>query len=247
MNQSDVETTRPFRSVKEAAAAFGKHHMTILSSSPDTLYSNTGPGLNSVPDPKPVICELSVMDSIKKLEIELTEIREDLAHMKKRRSEMEIAFASINAQFHKSMSKLAEIEAAEAGERSVIRETWEDENEYLPCFGDALSINGEMGSGMERRMEMKVQREKSLIPLIGGLNHLHGLVCDFDKKKNFELFVILIISYTQGLLGFSLRFMHMFCFFLGGMFWRSCMLVYFFKLKSYLLYLLLLNEKCSKV
>ncbi|KAJ3701770.1 hypothetical protein LUZ61_005475 [Rhynchospora tenuis] len=174
MNMSEIETIRPFRSVKEAAAAFNQRDSTLAISSPCTPASMTGSG--SGQKSTPVYYEVSVLDSIKKLEMELVEMRQELALMKKRRSEMEIAVAGMNAQFHRSLSKMAEIEAAKAAQRSAIREErrWEEENEYWPCFGDALSIS-DMDMGVERRMETKLQKKKPVVPLIGRI---------FSKKKS---------------------------------------------------------------
>ncbi|KAJ1685874.1 hypothetical protein LUZ63_017264 [Rhynchospora breviuscula] len=174
MNMSEIETIGPFRSVKEAAAAFNQRDSTLAISSPGTPASMAGSG--SGQKSTPVYYEVSVLDAIKKLEMELVEMRQEMALMKKRRSEMEIAMAGINAQFHRSLSKMAEIEAAKAAQRSAIREErrWEEENEYWPCFGDALSIS-DMDIGMERRMETKFQKKKPVVPLIGRI---------FSKKKS---------------------------------------------------------------
>lgn len=178
MNTSEDETIRQFRSVKEAAAAFSKYHSTLLVSSPSP--SPTAPpstaASGSAHKSTPVYYEVSVMDSIKRLEMELAEVRQELALMRKRRCEMEIAMAGINARFHRSLSKLAEIEAAKAAQRNAIREEkrWEedDENhEYWPCFGDALSIC-DMDVGIER----KKKKPLSLI----------GLGRIFSKKSSSD-------------------------------------------------------------
>ncbi|KAF3334162.1 WEB family protein [Carex littledalei] len=173
---SEAETIRQFQSVKEAAAAFSKYDSTLAISSPSTPASRAGSG--SGQKSTPVYYEVSVMDSIKRLEMELSKIKQELGLMRKRRSEMEIAMAGISAQFHRNLSKLAEIEAAKAAQRSAVREEkrWEDENEYWPCFGDALSIP-DMDIGLERRMERKSQKKKPLVPLVGRI---------FSKKSSSD-------------------------------------------------------------
>lgn len=177
MNMSEIETIRPFRSVKEAAAAFNRYDSAYTINSPGTPASGARSGYEQ--KSISVYYEVSVMDSIKRLEMELTEVKRELVLMKKRRSEMEIAMAGINAQFHRSLSKLAEIEAAKAARRSAIREEkiWEeDENDYWPCFGDALGICDLDMIGLERRTEMKKsQNKKPMVPLIGRI---------FSKKKS---------------------------------------------------------------
>jgi regulator of replication initiation timing len=175
MNMSEIETSRPFRSVKEAAAAFSKYDSGLTISSPGIPASGarSGSGQKFIP----VYYEVSIMESIKRLEMDLAEMKQELGLMKKRRNEMEIAMAGINAQFHRSLSKLAEMEAAKAAQRSAIREErrWEEENEYWPCFGDALSIC-DLDVGLERRMEMvkSQKKKKAVVPLIGRI---------FSKKK----------------------------------------------------------------
>lgn len=191
MNTSEVETIRQCRSVKEAAAAFSKYDSTLAISSPSTPASRAGSG--SGQKSTPVYYEVSVIDSIKRLEVELLEVRKELALMKKRRSEMEIAMAGINAQFHRSLSKLAEIEAAKAAQRNAIREEkrWEEEYEYWPCFGDALSIS-DMDIGLERRMERrKSQKKKPLVPLVGRIFSKKSSSDDIDYSYPESIYSVL--------------------------------------------------------
>jgi hypothetical protein len=171
---SEIETSRQFGSVKEAAAAFSKYDSVLTISSPGTPASGAESG--SQQKPITVYYEVSIMESIKRLEMELADMKQELGLMKKRRTEMEIAMAGISAQFHRSLSKLAEIEAVKESQRSAIREKrWEEENEYWPCFGDALSIC-DLDIGLVRRMEMmKSQKKKPVVPLIGRI---------FSKKKS---------------------------------------------------------------
>ncbi|CAD6254356.1 unnamed protein product [Miscanthus lutarioriparius] len=133
---------------------------------------------------------LVIVRSIQKLEANVAETRQEVAQLRKRGNEMEMALASLSAQLHRGLSKLAEMEADKAvsagvaGRRSIGGDTdvesltlrserWGDRlaaSEYLPSFSHALSL-GEMddvelmGSGRRR----KAQMVKPIVPLIGDI------------------------------------------------------------------------------
>lgn len=134
---------------------------------------------------------LVVMRSIRKLEAEVAETRQEVAQLRKRGNEMEMAVASLNGQLHRGLSKLAEMEAdrAAAARRSIGGDTdvastlrserWGDKLgavEYLPSFSHALSL-GEIDDaelmGSRRR---KAQKVKPIVPLIGDII--------FSKRKS---------------------------------------------------------------
>jgi hypothetical protein len=136
---------------------------------------------------------LVVMRSIRKLEAEVAETRQEVAQLRKRENEMEMAVASLNAQLHRGLSKLAEMEAdrAAAARRSIggdtdVVSTLRSErwgggdklgaSEYLPSFSHALSL-GEIDDaelmGSRRR---KAQKVKPIVPLIGDIL--------FSKRKS---------------------------------------------------------------
>uniref|UniRef100_I1QYD3 Uncharacterized protein n=2 Tax=Oryza glaberrima TaxID=4538 RepID=I1QYD3_ORYGL len=192
----EVDTARPFRSVREAVAVFGerilvgdghsrrpsngngnataavvdiaiaKHEASSGSdatvSSPDAMEAepeveeDAAPAVvpmmywapsspqSSPPPPNDgadadderdggVVDEevtAAMMRSVKRLEAEVAETRQEVAQLKKRGSEMEMAVASLNAQLHRGLSKLAEMEAgdtaaaaAAAARRSIGGET----------------------------------------------------------------------------------------------------------------------------
>ncbi|XP_062198054.1 uncharacterized protein LOC133900819 [Phragmites australis] len=247
-DRAEVDTTRPFRSVKEAVAVFGdrihvgdgyprpngnavamvtpnsiastKHEASSSSStmtfSPNPMaeaeaeimpatvpmYSapSSPPSLAWSPSPNKVCrahgddrydeAGLTIMRSMKKLEAEVAETRQEVAQLRKRGSEMEMAVASLNAQLHRGLSKMAEMEADKAARRSIGGETdvtstvrseryWGDKlgaSEYLPSFSYALSL-GEIDDaelmGSRRR---KAQKVKPIVPLIGDIL--------FSKRKS---------------------------------------------------------------
>lgn len=270
-DRAEVDTARPFRSVKEAVAVFGdrilvggdghsrhssssaaaaaigtlranasatatpiaKHEASSSSSSSTMTFSPTPmaeseaeilpatvpmysapsspPSLTSSPSPvtKPrssgggdddVVDDrgdaavggaggLVVVRSIQKLQADVAETRQEVAQLRKRGNEMEMAVASLSAQLHRGLSKLAEMKADKAARRSMGGDTdtdvasstlrWGDKlaaSEYLPSFSHALSL-GEIDDaelmGSRRR---KAQKVKPIVPLIGDIL--------FSKRKS---------------------------------------------------------------
>ncbi|XP_020246317.1 WEB family protein At1g75720 [Asparagus officinalis] len=210
VERAEVDTTRPFRSVKEAVAIFGERLLatdaysqkataiiprpTYSASPPKPIYaiSASKPLYSAASSPRSFSSSSShfnqdredgiiILNSIRKLEAELEETRQEVILLKERESEREIAVASLNAELHKSMSKLAEIEAAKQRlaieDRSsfVKSERWGESNkfEYLPSLAEALSI-GDMEDSFGGRRKPKISKKKPIVPLIGDL---------FSKKK----------------------------------------------------------------
>jgi len=135
---------------------------------------------------------LVVMHSIQKLEAEVADTRQEVAQLRKRGNEMEMAVASLNAQLHRGLSKLAEMEAnrAAAARRSIggdtdVVSTLRSErwgggdklgaSEYLPSFSHALSL-GEIDDAELMGSRRKAQKVKPIVPLIGDIL--------FSKRKS---------------------------------------------------------------
>ncbi|KAG8091081.1 hypothetical protein GUJ93_ZPchr0011g28158 [Zizania palustris] len=256
----EVDTARPFRSVKEAVAVFGElilvgdgrssklngnanaaaaivmsnamHEASSGSSGatlpPDIMEADRAEEDDDPPAVVPMYSAPSsppsqpspneeadderggedeeaaagvmVMRSVKKLEADVAETRQEVAQLKKRGAEMEMAVESLNAQLQRGLSKLGEMEddRTAASRRSVGGDTdltvgtfrserwgWGGDKatgassgtyEYLPSFSHALSLgevdDGELVGGRRR----KASKVKPIIPLIGDII--------FSKKKS---------------------------------------------------------------
>lgn len=191
---STVDTSSPFRSVKEAVAIFGERLLTGEIYSPKPYNANYVPKQETAwkyfspsptPKPKAEDNENVLFDTLKRLEAELEETKVELKLLKERESETEVALASLNAELHKNMSKQAQAEAAAAATRAAgveransgIREE-ERRSEMMirmedsPTLAQILRLGGEGYFG--GKQERKTMKKKPIIPLVGDL---------FSRKK----------------------------------------------------------------
>ncbi|CDO97597.1 unnamed protein product [Coffea canephora] len=166
---SKVDTSRPFRSVKEAVAIFGERFLAgeiyapkafsfpkqetpcFYTPSPSPKKSQEFESWKSVDSNDPNLAEF-----LKKLEAELEETKMELKVLKEKESETEVALASLNAELHKNMSRLAQAEAAAAAKatmasRSAIPDRKRDDDQR-----DGLTVTEE-----ERRKDLLVRLETS--------------------------------------------------------------------------------------
>ncbi|XWS62425.1 hypothetical protein CRYUN_Cryun06bG0009600 [Craigia yunnanensis] len=192
--RSNIDTSRPFRSVKEAVAVFGERLLVGEIYTPKP-YTNSRPPSQEITwyspshqNRKEDDHQQGVLDALKKLEAELEETKTELKLLKERESETEIALASLNAELHKNMSKLAEAEAAAAKRAATTPRTMsfemgkgediareEERNRELmkrmennPTLSQILSIGekeGYFGGKRERKLMMK--KKKPVVPLVG--------------------------------------------------------------------------------
>jgi regulator of replication initiation timing len=134
----------------------------------------------------------SIFDTVKKLEAELEKTKSELKTLKERGSETEVALATLNAELHKNMSKLAQAEAAAAGKaaaKTVRFENIDRENKNINNEGEKKMRNSQtlahiislgendhiFGGGKKRHNNNKSTKHKPIIPLLSDL---------FFKRKN---------------------------------------------------------------
>ncbi|XP_019169183.1 PREDICTED: WEB family protein At3g51220 [Ipomoea nil] len=188
--RANVDTSRPFRSVKEAVAIFGERflagevysqsssskppfafpkHETPCYYSPTTKSHDVVSAAAAEEEEE----ESAVAYTLRKLEAELEETKAELKQLRERESETEIALASLNAELHKNMSKLAQAEAASAAKaaaaadaRSICAGAGAGEIIKKPSLADVLR-------GGDRKKKM-MAKKKPIIPLVGDL---------FTRKK----------------------------------------------------------------
>ena len=92
--------------------------------------------------------KISVTESIKRLEAELTTIKHELVLLKKRRDAMEIDIAGINSQFHRIQIHLAEIEQGPKLDFQPSKKGYDSDNgigkgNSTICTDDAMTIGND--------------------------------------------------------------------------------------------------------
>ncbi|XP_045817903.1 uncharacterized protein LOC123910744 [Trifolium pratense] len=135
----------------------------------------------------------SLFDTVKKLEAELEKTKTELKMLKERGSETEVALATLNAELHKNMSKLAQAEAAAAGKAAAKTVRFENIVERQNIHNNIkegekkmrntqtlseminLGENDHLFGGGKKRFNNKSTKQKPIIPLLGDL---------FFKRKN---------------------------------------------------------------
>lgn len=126
---SNVDSSRPFRSVKEAVAIFGQRilvlhhhhddhaHLQIAPSPPlavpTTPATTTKDGLDGEEEDEATE-NTPTRRRLERLESELEDTKVELKLLKEKEIETQVALASLNAQLHLNLSKLAQSEAAAA-------------------------------------------------------------------------------------------------------------------------------------
>ncbi|KAI5661615.1 hypothetical protein M9H77_20938 [Catharanthus roseus] len=190
---SNIDSSRPFRSVKEAVAIFGEKFLAGEIYAPKRFsfpqqetprYYTPSPSpqqtsWKSFTSPQKSFDSIEqttsspMMETLKKLETELEETKMELKLLKERESETEVALASLNAELHKNMSKLARAEAIAASK----------------VLASSRSINSgveEIGFGEEqRRRDLIVKSLESSTTLAQVLNA--GDLNNHRKVKEEEL------------------------------------------------------------
>lgn len=183
--QGEVDTARPFRSVKEAVAVFGERFLTGDASSHKVTNSSK---VDTTPRPilsfpnlvqKPVYSSVSsspnsyhsstTFNFLQKLEAEVEEIKQELIHLKERDSRTAKIIATLTSQVENRISKLEATESAPPVDQWQEYRTTnlEERFEYLPSLRQVLSIVGTEDQDQFGRRRIKLQKKKPIVPLVG--------------------------------------------------------------------------------
>ncbi|KAB5574449.1 hypothetical protein DKX38_001643 [Salix brachista] len=197
---SSVDASRPFRSVREAVAIFDERVLVGEIYSPGIETTNSWRFLSRSPSYKSPgeldhheVQNDQVFGTLKKLEAELEETKAELKLLKEREYATEIALASLNAEVHMNMSKLAAAEAAAAKkaaestraaglERKRKEDLLKEEErreltirmDDFPTLAQILDLGGSEKGSFRGKKERKVMKKKPIVPLVGDF---------FFKKK----------------------------------------------------------------
>ncbi|XP_030459345.1 WEB family protein At2g17940 [Syzygium oleosum] len=195
---SNVDTSRPFSSVKEAVAIFGERILAgdMYSPKPHNSpkpevgtswsFSTPSPMVKLPPREEAEGEQHASSNNLKKLEAELAETKLELKLLRERESITEVALASLNAELHKNMSRLAQAEAAAAAKAAATRRSTDFERgtgadamkeqekisemvirmESSPTLAQILSIS-EKGDYSGCTKEKKMMKKKPIVPLVG--------------------------------------------------------------------------------
>lgn len=205
---STVDTSRPFTSVKEAVAIFGERLLvgeiyspspkpfsdTTTAYSPSPIRREPSWRFSSTPSPIKLSKEegnnnstITLLDTVKKLETELEKTKVELKMLKERGSETEVALATLNAELHKNMSKLAQAEAVAAGKAAVATKTVRfeieksenregekkmDDDKYMRRTVDSKKLGQLISLGENDHIfggKNVRKKQKPIIPLVGDL------------------------------------------------------------------------------
>ncbi|ONI36240.1 hypothetical protein PRUPE_1G577200 [Prunus persica] len=210
--QANVDTSRPFRSVREAVAIFGDRLLlgemysspkpngnNIVQRTPSSSWKllpmpanyKESEDVSSYGDEEENAGDKEVMDTLKKLEAELEETKVELKLLKERESETEVALASLNAELHKNMSKLAQAEANNAAMASnvlhvtarsspftgtnhgLMMEEEKNKREWMIRMEDSTSLAQILSIGTQKngggKREKKIMKKKPIVPLVQDL------------------------------------------------------------------------------
>ncbi|KNA08253.1 hypothetical protein SOVF_164080 [Spinacia oleracea] len=111
---------------------------------------------------------------LKRLESELQETKMEVKLLKERESETEVAVASLNAEFHKNMSKISKPEAAEAGKATASSAASVEEG------------NQDTGTRDEEGRKFEVMVKNVDSPTLAQILNISDYDCYFGDRKKLK-------------------------------------------------------------
>lgn len=117
-----------------------------------------------------------LLETLRKLEGELEETKMELKLLKERESDTEVALATLNAELHKNMSKLAQAEAAAAGKAAMKTVRF---NERL---NDYREVNDNKYDSGEIKVEEDVVKKKKKKETLAQILSIGGR---FESYNNY--------------------------------------------------------------
>ncbi|CAN6238337.1 unnamed protein product [Urochloa humidicola] len=194
-SRAEVDTSRPFQSVRQAVEVFGERYSGGGSGSSQAGSESSVKLIGAPPAASSMVLEL---DCLKKLEEDLAEAKGELVELRQRQAQMEVAVSSLSVQFSKGLavfsglSKGKEVAIGEEeynGHGRVRSDRWDESRaeewmaslEYLPSLSEALAIKmieDDMGDRKEKKSKKssknkaarkKHKKQRSGISLVGGM------------------------------------------------------------------------------
>ncbi|KAL6899787.1 hypothetical protein ACP4OV_006445 [Aristida adscensionis] len=200
MSRAEIDTSRPFQSVREAVEVFGERYAggggSYSASSDSSVKLSAPPGSSSM-----------MQDCLKKLEVDLAEAKGELVELRQRQSQMEVAVSSLSVQLSNGLAffcdrrkgkEVAMIgapkEEDDGGDGRVRSDRWDESRaeewmanlEYLPSLSEALAIKmieDDMGERKARKVKNKKTARKKHKKPKSGISLVGGIFCKQAKSR----------------------------------------------------------------
>ncbi|XP_049937166.1 WEB family protein At3g51220 [Nymphaea colorata] len=159
----EIDTSRPFRSVKEAVALFGERFLVgeVYAEKPAASAGNSKSIAIKLDSP---VSEVDLALSLQRLEAELDKTKLEVKNLKERESATEMAVASLNHEIREKMSRIAVNEASAVTVLAAKKERSHDAALY---YGDYNDISDNVvGEGRDLNAGISYKRRQSLAELL---------------------------------------------------------------------------------
>ncbi|KAG2651539.1 hypothetical protein PVAP13_1NG288500 [Panicum virgatum] len=211
-SRAEVDTSRPFWSVRQAVEVFGERYAGGGNGGSSNASSESSVKLSAPPAASSsMVLEL---DCLKKLEEDLAEAKGELVELRQRQAQMEVAMSSLSAQFSRGLAvfsslgkgkEVAVVGAAAAavgedeysGHGRVRSDRWDESRaeewmaslEYLPSLSEALAIKmieddlGGDGKGRKAKNAKNKAARKKHKKQRSGISLVGGMFCSKKAKS----------------------------------------------------------------